>query len=789
MRIRKLRKKASNLLVGLILLIGAISVFSISILAEDFIPSANNDNNATVWLEPGGVISGNKVEVGDSFNVTIYLDTTGSSANLSVWNINLLDFSESVLYIVNATPAGTGNATFLNAWTSGLRDATYNNDSGNITNCGAFLMGSGSGQPYPSVGNASAAVIDFEAQKCGICYINQTPDHIQYYLREPDNDKYNVTTANNLTIIITPQDPASFTATMYNHTAINLSWTKGVGDDNVTICRSDVSYDAITGPEVGQIYNGSNLTYNDTGLTNCTQYFYKAWGFNATAGLHSATYRQATATTECYTNFTITGAVPAHDSTTTNCTYSILVNVTILNTEAASFNYWINASNGQTHSANTVSLPTIIGFTLTNLDHNTLYWWNVTVTDGIADSTNASYNFTTGVGGGAAPAGGAIVPTSASTSNSVTFDTLSVVVTDADGDPINVTFYWGNDTVIGYDDTTPSGGTASINPGCTLNYSTRYFWHAVLNDTCETTRCPAGTAEYFFDTDEKNISVSKTMHVHANNSIEVWINMSNEGEVNLTDVWVNETYDSDTIFVGANPANETGDNTSWVIPFLNMTGYDEHWVNITIWLNVSWPLANGSTITNSITVEDEQYTTGKSATPLTLCFYAVKTANINYLWWNTTAVNFTINVTNCGDFYLDWVQVNETYDANYTFVSSNIAGNTTNETFNITVINPGDTATLLINVSTTFGGGGDPFVNSTYHYNNITINSNQTSTEVTESSYLIAGAQTERIRITYRSQLTEVSGIADSVIAILGILLIIGAILTIIVVVRKGGFF
>ena len=282
--------------------------------------------------------------------------------------------------------------------------------------------------------------------------------------------------------------------------------------------------------------------------------------------------------------------------------------------------------------------------------------------------------------------------------------------------------------------------------------------------------------------------MSKTMNVHTNNTIEVWINLSNTGEINMTNVWLNETYDSDVIFLGANPVNESGDNTTWIIPYLNLSTYENHWYNITIWLNVSWPLANGSTITNTAEVQSGPYTNSVTATPLTHCLYATKEATISYLWWNTSAVNFSINITNCGDFYLNWVLVNETYDANYTYASSNIAPNETNERFNITSINPGATFTLLLNVTTSYGGG-NPLVNSTYHYNNITITSNETDPELTRDTYLIVGARTERIRIRYRSQLTSVSGIADSVIAILGILLIIGSILTILVVLRKGGYF
>lgn len=781
-------KKILNATVILLMIISAISAFAGSVTSETFETQADWDNEATIWLESSGLING-QVEIGDDFDITIKIDTGANPCD--VWAIRNITYNNPNTFRVNITPVGNAapniNVSFLNEWDNSFADATLDNSTGVLSSIGSFYSTGG------ITGNNSACLINFTAEQCGQVWINQSYNmsDSQVYIRDGTED-FRIETQNNISVTVTPQDPAAFSASMYNHTVINLTWAKGVGDDNVTICRSDVSYDDISGPEDGQIYNGSNLTYNDTGLTNCTTYYYKAWGYNVSSDLHSATYRQASATTECYTNFTLAGENPSHGSTTANCTYDIPVNVTVINTAAASFNYWINASNGQTWDANGVSLPTNIGFTLTGLDHNTLYWWNVTVTDGLGDTTNESYNFTTGDGGGSAPTVGAISPTSASSSHPINLNLFSAVVNDADGDTLNTTFYWGNDTVIGYDDSTVAGGTASIAPTLNLEYNTTYFWHIEVNDSCEVTRAPAGTAEYFFTTDEKAIDISKTMTVHTNNTIEVWINLSNTGQTNLTNVFLNETYDANVVFLGANPTNDSGDDNTWTIPFLNMTGngYDSDWYNVSIWLNVSWPLANDTSITNTVTVENETYSNSKSATPLDFCFYTTKEATLTYLMWNTSAVNFSINITNCGDFYLNSVIINETYDANYTYASSSVTPNGTNERFNITSVNPGATFTLLLNVTTTYPAPTNaPLVNSTYHWNNITTISNESSPELATNTYLIVGAQTERIRITYRSQLTSVSGIADSVIAILGILLIIGAILTIIVVVRKGGFF
>jgi len=59
---------------------------------------------------------------------------------------------------------------------------------------------------------------------------------------------------------------------------------------------------------------------------------------------------------------------------------------------------------------------------------------------------------------------------------------LKVYVSDPDGDFLNLTFYDGNDNLIGIDDNVASGGNASI-VWNGLSYFTTYYWYAIANDS------------------------------------------------------------------------------------------------------------------------------------------------------------------------------------------------------------------------------------------------------------------------------------------------------------------
>jgi len=70
-------------------------------------------------------------------------------------------------------------------------------------------------------------------------------------------------------------------------------------------------------------------------------------------------------------------------------------------------------------------------------------------------------------------------PANGSTNIPIT-TTLSVQINDTDGDNVNVTFYWSNGTVIGYDNVA-GNGTANITV-FNLNYNTTYTWYVTAYD-------------------------------------------------------------------------------------------------------------------------------------------------------------------------------------------------------------------------------------------------------------------------------------------------------------------
>jgi len=731
--------------------------------------------------------SSSHVEVGDTFTVTFYADSgvdtmDGITIRQLLFNTTDGRVLANIITHDAGTPGISYNVTFTPTWAAALvQDGALDNTTGNLTYVMTSLF------PSTETGNNSAILINFTALHAGILNIR-----IPYTIwsGQPGLALSGIAPDiwTNTSVTIHPANPTGFTATTWNHTAINLSWNTPTNPlDNTTVCGKSGSYPS--GPSDSVLYNGTNLTYNHTGLNNCTTYYYRAWSYNASTGMHSLLNDSQTAMTSCYTNFTLTGVNPTNGSTTVNCTYNIPVNVTVINSYGKVFNYYINCTDGTQEGGTAAAANQSISVTMNGLNHNTQYWWNVTVWESAnpIDCVTVGYTFTTGQGGGTAPSATIPYPTSGNTSLPVNVVNLSVIVTDPDGDDVNTTFRWSNGTVIGYVNFTGSGSRIWCNKTVSLNYNTTYSWYVVTRDACSSRT----GSTYTFTTDKVIILPTKTMTVLANNTIRIWINLTNNGQANVQNLVVNDTYDSDITYVGSSPANDSGDIGEWTVPWINITGATK-WYNITIWVNLSGPLANGSTVTNSGTLTGTGgYSNTFTATPLTMCYWATKEANMTSLHANTTQVNFTINITNCGDFYLNWVQVNETYPANYTYNNSNVTGNGTSETFNITQIAPGATASMWIVLNTTYGDGGGILVNGSRIWNNITIDSNETLYPYYRNTSLYVGARTTMLRITYTTIYYDMVGLTNTVFGIVGIILIISTILLIVgmmYVYRGGGF-
>lgn len=766
--------KIGKIVISMLLIISMFSSFT-AIEASNFEPTDAN----TVM---GVTFNKTYLEVGDTFNATFYLNTSTDTADTFV--IHNVTYNGDRLGIVNCTGtniSGTwwGDTRYPTLWTN----VTWDNAvGGNISGPQSFEMDG-------ITGNYTAFRANFTALYPGTLYINFSNSFFSANGIQVQNGGVDVVNHTiNGVIKIYPCNPASLTATMINYTIINLSWTKGTGDDNVTLCGNTSHYP--TSPADAEVlYNGSNLSYSQTGLTDSQTWYYRAWGWNATTQMHSFENITAFATTQSYSNISFSGITPTNGSTYTNCTYTITPNVTITDSKGKVFNYWINASNGQKSSGTGVTNGSKT-VSLTGLSHNTPYWWNVTASEQTSgDSISAQYWLMTGTGGGTAPTGGAITPTSGSTSVSPYSVPFSVVVTDVNGDPMYVAFYWSNGSFIGADSSTVTGGTAAYTfSDYSLATNTTYQWFAKINDTanCSSTRVPS-SGYYNFKTDANIITISKVWQVHANNTIQEWINITNVGEMNLTTGYINNTYSyANLIALGSNPEASGLDPGRINVTWLNMTGYPGHWFNTTYWFNLSGAIANGTTLSDTAKVVFNGTTINTyTITDLpTMCFYVVKSANMSVIYWNSTSVNFTINITNCGDFYLNWFQINETYSANLTYDSSNLYVDS-NATYNVTTIAPGETYRFWIRMNVT---SSIP-VNGTRIYNNVTGRCNESTTLTTASDYMQVGAVTTAIRIIYNAKVTEVLDFGTTIIGIIGVILIIGAILLIVNMVRGGGVF
>jgi len=749
---KKIGRKIGATVLALYIL---VSFCSPMLIADDYEPQGDS----SIGVLP----SASYVEVGETFNVVCWLNCVESVDSWEIWEFNWTDG------LANGTGITLDSTDWLDSGI-GTDEGTCHNTTGNWT----AVQSNNFGDP-PTDENTTACTFHMISTGVGVCHLGLP--FAEGYDGGPDDINGNYF---NSSITIYPQDPAALLATAYNHTQINITFTAGVGDDKVTICGKEGSYP--TGPTDNLLYNGTSSPQVNFPLTACTTYYYRAWGWNETLGAHSPTYRQSSAKTQCYTNFTLQNEEPNDGNTTANCTYSVPVSVQVINTEASSFDYWINASNGQTWDATGVSLPTTIGFTLTSLSHNTSYWWNVTVTDGVGDSTYQNYSFTTGYGSGASPSATIGYPSNGATSVPINFNLFNVTVTDTDNDVIDTYFYWSNDTLIDSIPNSVAGLTVEITPTLNLAYNTTYQWYVIVNDSCQQARKPS-SGYWSFTTDEPSVTVTKEWDVNDNSSITGYINITNNGEVNLTGLNLTDTIDSHLTVLGSNVSATYGDNI-WIIDYLNMT---ESW-GLEILLNLSAKVDNGTTVYNNITVTNSSYGLSASAqaTSLTYCYYAYKEANITVLEWNTTHVRYNITVTNCGDFPIHNVTILEDFDANMTFYASNYG---VVNPFDIGTINASHNGYLYIWCNTSYGlDPSDILVNGTTHYNNITVATNEIN-NITESSYLFTGASTEAIRVIYDAYLTEVRDIGNTVIAIIGIVLVIGAILMILVVLKGYGLF
>ena len=186
-----------------------------------------------------------------------------------------------------------------------------------------------------------------------------------------------------------PAPPSGFSATAFNRSVIDLAWINNGSNNTVVEWYGSESWERGVGIELD---NSTNTTYQHTGLSFGTQYFYQAWSYNSTDNVFSTTNSSANDTTSSNTGLILTSESPTNNSVTVELTLAS-VSVTMEDAEGDTFNWTIEVSTGDTNSANGASNGSkscSVPYPLVPLQAYT--WW-VNATDG-TNTTNASYTFT-----------------------------------------------------------------------------------------------------------------------------------------------------------------------------------------------------------------------------------------------------------------------------------------------------------------------------------------------------------------------------------------------------------
>jgi len=695
------------------------------------------------------------VTIGDSFNFSEYVDQDGDNLQGAKMTINFTTH-------INITEGEEGPN---NIWGSSfLTVGSITNDTGDGTGSVNYT------QNGLSCETSDGEIIRFNATaySVGTATINWT------YVELTDCD-VNVLDyfMYNSTVYVHPAYPATdLSLNQKGLTYINLSWTQGLPNGASQFVLYNQSNNSV-------LYNGTNTYYNHTSLGSGTTYHYSLYTYNATENLFSLTNQTHTETTDTSNASPSLSHEGPNNNTKLSYRNSVTLEIAIEDAEGDSLTGWIllpdMADNASISGGNGSYYNAITGMTA-----GTYRWW-VNVTDGNT-WTREYYNFTINDPPSGGGGGGGWEEDPVNSAPDVAINTaLSVDVNDDDGDFVTVAFYWGNGTHIGNDTILGGVGIASVSPSSNLSFSTEYFWYVIANDTLDSTRGPS-SGNWSFNTSAVNITMTTEWSINTtNNTVHKWINVTNNGAINLTNVVVWDRPHTNLSLSSYNHSGDFGANGhyQWEIPYLNISG-TEHWYNISAWFSLSGQLANNTCIWNLVNISHLGETHSENLSGYCIKYSVSKEANRTFINESSNNVTWWINITNTGNFSLNNTYINETYFTGVNFTSSNISPTNSNQTFYVGNLSPGESFTLFINTSLNTSA----VTNGTLIYNNITIESANTSL-VTISEDISYGGSSTLIRITYDISLSDIGNVGQTVITIIGIMLIIGTIFLIVILLYK----
>ena len=337
----------------------------------------------SVFASPSEIeiqISTTGIEIGDTFQITEYLDQSeniqGAKASINfTTNIGITDGW------VGSSPIW--DSTFFTL-------GTINNNTGDGTGTVNYTQNGISS----TSSDGSLAVFNATALTVGVCYVNYTYMEIspaaggKWYLSD--------LTVSNATFTVYPVEPAGLTATMTSDTEVSLSgFSSGNGGDYTVVRRATGSYPA--NPQAGtEVYNSTSSSISDTGLTANTTYFYRAWTWNDSENIFSDDNQSDSVKTNAHPDQKTPSPANDADNQDLNPQLSIYafdyddatqdMNVSFYTNESGSWvliGYNASSSNGTYRQ------------TPTNFDEwGTRYYWSVNITDSI-NWDNETYFFDT----------------------------------------------------------------------------------------------------------------------------------------------------------------------------------------------------------------------------------------------------------------------------------------------------------------------------------------------------------------------------------------------------------
>ena len=354
---------------------------------------------------------------GDSFNWTIETspDVGNSSANgagngSKSCDISGLDYSTTYHWFVNATDTSSGewvreSYSFTTESAPVDDPPTFSNLSVGNGSTGVSLGLSSlsiiirdpegdsfnwSIETSPDIGSNSNTNATNGTKSCNISGLSYNTTY-NWYVNATDGSNWTRTRYWFTTRAqYTPNPPSSFSATAFNRTRTDLSWTHGSCSNKVYIRYATGDYP--TNRSSGDyLCNETGNSFSANGLVFGTKYYFRAWSWNTTDCVWSSSYSSANATPSNH-NPTISDEYPDNQSTGVSISTTYL-SVNIEDHENDSFNWSIETNPDIGSNSGTGAFDGTKTCSVSGLQYSNNYHWYVNVTDGFG-WTNKSYIFT-----------------------------------------------------------------------------------------------------------------------------------------------------------------------------------------------------------------------------------------------------------------------------------------------------------------------------------------------------------------------------------------------------------